>query len=195
VVIATDADVAVRLAPDHVKPTERWTGTLCFHYSTPSRAFTEPTLLLNGSKCRRVSTVAPLSAVQPAYAPPDRSLVAVNWIGLEYGLPSSDGDEALLAFGDDAERDNLNRETLKDDFGIDASAWQLLRVTRIPNALPDQRCAAMSDVPKRSRLRDGLYLCGDHTDHRSINGALASGRRAGEAVLGDLGTCASDPIA
>ncbi len=186
VVIATDADVAARLAPEYVKPIERWTGTICFHYSAPERAIAEPTLLLNGGRSRRVSTVAPLSAVQPSYAPRDRSLVAVSWIGHDYGLPHFDGSEALLAFTDDAERDQLNRDALKQSFGIDAAAWQLLRVTRVPKAIPDQRCAAMADLPRRARLRDGLYLCGDHADHRSINGALASGRRAAEAILGDF---------
>jgi predicted NAD/FAD-dependent oxidoreductase len=32
-----------------------------------------------------------------------------------------------------------------------------------------------------------LYVCGDHRDNASINGALESGRRAADAVLADLG--------
>jgi predicted NAD/FAD-dependent oxidoreductase len=35
------------------------------------------------------------------------------------------------------------------------------------------------------RLAEGLYACGDHREHPSLNGALASGRRAAEAVLAD----------
>jgi hypothetical protein len=34
---------------------------------------------------------------------------------------------------------------------------------------------------------DGLYVCGDHRDTSSIQGALVSGRRAARAVLADLG--------
>jgi predicted NAD/FAD-dependent oxidoreductase len=33
------------------------------------------------------------------------------------------------------------------------------------------------------RLASGLFVCGDHRDTASIQGALVSGRRAAEAVL------------
>jgi predicted NAD/FAD-dependent oxidoreductase len=38
--------------------------------------------------------------------------------------------------------------------------------------------------PASPGLADGLFLCGDHCGSASINGALASGRRTAEAVLG-----------
>ena len=31
-----------------------------------------------------------------------------------------------------------------------------------------------------------MYVCGDHRDNASIQGAMVSGRRAAEAVLADL---------
>ncbi|MFD7408837.1 FAD-dependent oxidoreductase, partial [Streptomyces sp. NPDC059866] len=33
----------------------------------------------------------------------------------------------------------------------------------------------------------GLYVCGDHRDTSSVQGALHSGRRASAAILADLG--------
>ena len=36
------------------------------------------------------------------------------------------------------------------------------------------------------RTRPGVYVCGDHCDNASINGAMVSGRRAAEAVFSDL---------
>jgi predicted NAD/FAD-dependent oxidoreductase len=36
-------------------------------------------------------------------------------------------------------------------------------------------------------LREGIYVCGDHVDQGSIQGAMVSGRRAAEAVLSRLG--------
>jgi predicted NAD/FAD-dependent oxidoreductase len=36
------------------------------------------------------------------------------------------------------------------------------------------------------RLDDGLYVCGDHRDTSSIQGALVSGRRAAATVLADV---------
>jgi hypothetical protein len=135
-------------------------------------------LLLNGTGRGIINNVAPLSAAQPSYAASGHALVAVSLIG------TCEEDDAAL--------DALIRSELQADFRIDASAWRLLRTARVRKALPDQRCGAMSDIPKRARLRDGLYLCGDHTDHRSINGALSSGRRAGEAILADIGIAAAD---
>jgi phytoene dehydrogenase-like protein len=171
VVIATDADVAARLAPEHVKPIERWTGCTSAYYAAPLGAIREPTLMLNGTGRGSINNVAPLSAAQPTYSTSVESLVAVSLIG------SKEDDDALL--------DAALRSELRTAFSLDASAWRLLRINRVPKALPDQRCSAMSEVPKRSRLRERLYLCGDHVDHRSINGALASGRRAAEAILGE----------
>lgn len=37
------------------------------------------------------------------------------------------------------------------------------------------------------RLLAGLYVCGDHRDTSTVQGALFSGRRAAEAILTDLG--------
>lgn len=33
------------------------------------------------------------------------------------------------------------------------------------------------------QLSEGLYVCGDHRDSATLDGALKSGRRAAEAVL------------
>jgi predicted NAD/FAD-dependent oxidoreductase len=64
-------------------------------------------------------------------------------------------------------------------------AWELLRVDRIAHAQPLQSPGRFS-LPRRSvRVEPGLYLCGDHVDNASIQGALVSGRRAAEAVLAD----------
>ncbi len=52
------------------------------------------------------------------------------------------------------------------------------------------RCLARGNaaVPKqRVTLGDGLFVCGDHRDTASIQGALFSGRRCGEAVVAMLG--------
>lgn len=37
------------------------------------------------------------------------------------------------------------------------------------------------------RLLAGLYVCGDHRDTSTVQGALFSGRRAAHAILSDLG--------
>jgi hypothetical protein len=43
--------------------------------------------------------------------------------------------------------------------------------------------------PRRPvRLLAGLYVCGDHRDTGTVQGALHSGDRASAAILRDLGT-------
>jgi hypothetical protein len=55
---------------------------------------------------------------------------------------------------------------------------------RIAHGHPDQRPGF---CPKQAvRLGDGRYVCGDHRDTASIQGALYSGRRTASAVLADL---------
>ena len=61
--------------------------------------------------------------------------------------------------------------------------WQHLRTYRIPRALPAYPVGGYAQPSVR--LASGLYACGDHREHPSLNGALASGRRAAEAVLAD----------
>jgi hypothetical protein len=76
------------------------------------------------------------------------------------------------------------RRQLRGWFGSAVDGWQLLRTDVIPHGQPDQRPPFH---PKRPvRLGGGRYVCGDHRDTASIQGALFSGRRAAAAVLADL---------
>jgi hypothetical protein len=64
------------------------------------------------------------------------------------------------------------------------SAWRHLRTDVIDHALPDQ---SPPFTPKRRvRLGSGVYVCGDHRDTGSIQGALYSGRRTADAVREQL---------
>ena len=57
---------------------------------------------------------------------------------------------------------------------------------RIRHALPSQPVGVLEPWERPVKLRAGLYVCGDHRDNASINGAMVSGRRAAEALAGDL---------
>ncbi|KAK9110783.1 hypothetical protein Sjap_018843 [Stephania japonica] len=50
-------------------------------------------------------------------------------------------------------------------------------------AQPDQ--CPPSDLVRDPRVRDGVYVCGDHWSSATFDGALVSGRRAAEALLKD----------
>ena len=65
-------------------------------------------------------------------------------------------------------------------------SWQHLSTIRIAHGHADQHAGA--SLKRRVRLGGGKYVCGDHRDTASIQGALYSGRRAAHAVLTDLHT-------
>ncbi len=46
---------------------------------------------------------------------------------------------------------------------------------------------APHDLRRPVRLLAGLYVCGDHRDTSTVQGALHSGHRASAAILTDLG--------
>ncbi len=62
--------------------------------------------------------------------------------------------------------------------------WDHLTTYPIAHALPAM--PASHPLHRRVRLGQGRYVCGDHRATSSIQGALASGRRAAQAILTDL---------
>ena len=42
-----------------------------------------------------------------------------------------------------------------------------------------------TDLMRPVQLGGRLYVCGDHRDHATLDGALKSGRRAAEALISD----------
>ena len=75
------------------------------------------------------------------------------------------------------------REQLRDWFGSAASVWRHLQTYRIPFALPNQVPPALSPVEKPAMRSDGVFVCGDYLDTASIQGAMASGRRAADQII------------
>ena len=58
-----------------------------------------------------------------------------------------------------------------------------------PEAVPAM--TAPHDLRRPVRLLAGLYVCGDHRDTSTVQGALHSARRATTAILSDLGAAGS----
>jgi phytoene dehydrogenase-like protein len=167
VVIATEAGGAEHLL-GRSDPPEDSNGVACLYFTAPNAPLNEPILLLNGEGSGPVNNLTVLSAVSPDYAPPGRHLISISVV-----------DPKAAAAPDLEER---VRRQLVDWFGAGTEAWKLLRIDRIPHAVPSQRVAP----EKPARLRKGLYQCGDHCGIASIDTALHSGTAAAEAVLADL---------
>jgi glycine/D-amino acid oxidase-like deaminating enzyme len=142
-----------------------WNGVSCLYFEAP-----EPPLpgawLVVGDEEGPIATLCAVSEVAPEYAPAGRTLLGISV------LDPADPDLGAV------------RAQLSRWFGEAARGWRHLRTYRIPRALPSWPADARLDTPPRLAAR--LYACGDHREHPSLNGALASGRRAAEAVLADL---------
>ncbi len=171
VVVATPGPEAARLVPAVPAPASRGVG--CVYFAADRPPLEEPILVLDGEHAGPVNNLCVPSEVAPGYAPQGAALVSASV------LPAAPpGDAAALV--------PAVRAQLRGWFGGQVDTWRHLRTYRIPHAQPAQPPPAL-DPPRRPvRLAGGTYVCGDHRDNASIDGALTSGRRAAEAVLADL---------
>jgi hypothetical protein len=110
-----------------------------------------------------------MSEVQPAYAPAGRALLAA-------AVPGAGALQARLQ--------ERVREQLQRWFDGAAADFEHLRTDVIPHGQPDQRPPL--HPRQRVHLGDGVFVCGDHRDTASQQGAMFSGERAAAAVVRHL---------
>ncbi len=165
VVVATDPGTATELVPS--LPAVAMHGVTTFYHRAPELSAPPPVLVLDGEE-RLIANTAVLTEVAPSYGPGGGSLVSTS----------------VLAAPDEAVEPAV-RARLAALYGTGTASWDLLATYRLPAALP----AVPPAHPLRQpvRIEPGLYICGDHRDTPSIQGAMVSGRRAAQAVLADWG--------
>ena len=171
VVVAVDAGRVGELLPGFAAPRMRSVTT--WYHTTPqtpgaSLAGGRPVLLVDGERRGPVVNTAVLSNVVAGYAPPGSTLVSSSVLGLS----GAAADEKAV------------RAHLGLLYGTSTDDWELVRRVEIPAALPAM--APPLNLSKPVRYVSKTYVCGDHRDTGSIQGALVSGRRAAEAVAQDL---------
>ena len=76
------------------------------------------------------------------------------------------------------------REQLARWFDSGTSDWEHLRTDVIADGQPEQ--GPPLDPKQPVALGEGVFVCGDHRDTASIQGAMFSGGRAASAVLEHL---------
>lgn len=81
--------------------------------------------------------------------------------------------------------DRTVREHLAVLYGTPTHDWELLAAHHDPEAVPAM--PPPHDLRRPVRVLAGLYVCGDHRDTSTVQGALHSGHRAASAILADLG--------
>ena len=163
VVVATAAPAAAALIPSLAVP--RMNAVTTHYFVAPEPPVTDAAIVLDGESSGPVASTAVLTNAAPSYAP-GRVLISASVVR---------GDAA-----EPAVRAHLTRL-----YSVDTTAWGHVRRYDITDALPDMR-PPMGDFRRPVRLDDALFVCGDHRDSGSIQGALVSGRRAATALLKEL---------
>ena len=167
VVVATDPVTAARLTP---LPEPATKGLVTWWLEAPEAPSPLPLLAVDG---RRYGPVAPgpvwntsvITAAAPSYAPPGRHLVEATCL---LDRPDGDAPEAEVL------------RHVGQIYGCSTAGWRTVIRHRIPLALPALPPPLRVRTPVT--LGNGVFVCGDHRDTASIQGALVSGNRTAEAV-------------
>ncbi len=159
VVVATEGSAAHALLGERL-PAPGVRGCVTHYHLADSPPVSEGVLVLEAAGRGPLTNSVVLTNAAPEYAP-GAVLVSSTVVGAE-----DPGEAAVAAH-------------LGALYHCDASKWQHVRTYRITEALP----VAGAPLRKPVELGEGLYVCGDHRDTPSIQGALVSGRRTARAIL------------
>jgi glycine/D-amino acid oxidase-like deaminating enzyme len=160
VVVATDGASAEELVG---LPAPAMKGLVTFWYACAEPPSTLGVVVVDGRRRGPVVNAAVMSAAAPGYAPAGSHLVQVTCL-----LRGPAPDEAVV------------RRQAGEMFGAATTSWALLARHEIPAALPVQ--GPPLATRRAVHVSDGLFVCGDHRDTASTQGALVSGRRTALAV-------------
>ena len=168
VVVATEGPAAAELLG---LPAVESKSVGAVYFSAPEAPIDDKLVVLDGTGRGPVLNVAVMSNVAPSYAPSGSHLIVA-------ALPGHDGPTIEA----DA------RTQLRGWWGPQVDAWEHVATYRIAHGQPRQR--PPFDPKRRVRLDDGRFVCGDHRDTASIQGAMHSGRRCGVAITTEFGQTA-----
>jgi hypothetical protein len=166
--VATGARAAAELLPGLRVPA--FLPVTVVHHTAPEAPLSDPALLLDADGGGPVAHTAVMSTVDPSRSRDGRVLISSTVLG----TPPASG-----------ELDRSVRAHLARLYGVPTADWELLAVYHDPEAVPAM--PPPHDLRRPVRLLSGLYVCGDHRDTNTVQGALFSGRRAAHAIMRDLG--------
>ncbi len=169
-VIATAASALPQLLPQLPQDSFDSSGpsVTCLYFAAEEPPIREPILLLNGSGRGLINNACIPSQVSADYAPPGASLISVTVMD----TPELSAEQLV----------DQVRQELQEMFGAAAATWRHLEAYVIPRALPNQ-----AHLPRSISLPENPYprvlICGDHTLHGSLQGAMQSGRQTASHIL------------
>ncbi len=161
VIVATEGPTAARLVGTRPVASNPVT---CVWFAASQPPVPDRLIVLDGDGSGPVMNVAIVSSVAPSYAPAGQTLIGAV-------LPGVEDPQARVAAV----------SQLRRWWGSQVDDWQHLRTDAIAHGQPSQ--TPPFSPKRRVDLGQGRFVCGDHRDTASIQGALFSGRRAGEAAV------------
>ena len=165
VIVATEGPAAADLVG---LPAVESNPATCVWFTADRSPVADPYIVLDGTADGPARNIAVMTNVAPEYAPRGQALMAAACPGIN----DPDAEEPV-------------RRQLARIWGAQVAAWSHLRTDAIAHGQPRQY--PPFSPKQRIDLGDGLFVCGDHRDTASIQGAMFSGRRCAEAVARRLG--------
>ncbi|WP_040764423.1 NAD(P)/FAD-dependent oxidoreductase [Novipirellula maiorica] len=166
IVIATESSAAASLLGDESLDTA-WSGTTTVYYAAPEAPLRRRRLLLRGDEAGPIQTATVMSNIAPRYAPSGQHLISVS-TELSQNIDPDDLDNSL-------------RPQLQHWFGEQAGGWKRLQIYHVPFGLPKLTLDPV--MQPITTAREGVFVCGDHRETPSIQGAMNSGLRVAQAIL------------
>lgn len=163
-IVAADPVGAARLLGDDPPAMK---GLTTWWYATQTPPSESTFLHLDGRRRGPLANTAVVSNAAPSYAPAGGHLV-----------------QASAVMQGDLVSDAHALRHLADIYACDPTSWRLLARHDIPDALPAVPPPWAGRRPVRRA--PGVYVAGDHQESPSLQGAMASGRRAAKALLVSL---------
>lgn len=173
ILIATDAPQAQQLLGNTATINTQANSVRCIYFAADKPPLAAPILLLNGSGKGLINNVAIPSLVNPQYAPAGRHLISVSVIQPTNHLT----DEQLFI---------QVRSELRHWFKKEVRYWEYLKTYTIPYALPQSPNLQPLHKDNIRPIQPGIYICGDHNNTPSLNGAMESARLTADAISWDL---------
>lgn len=178
-VIATESDAAARLLdlPDLVT---EWNQTATLYFAADASPQSDKMLMLRGDDQGAIQTAVVLSDVASEYAPPGKALISISVSQSALEMESGPLESAV-------------RQQAERWFGESVDRWQLLQIYRVPYGLPQVSFEPVVQPLKANAIEarntagqsipDHVYVCGDHRETPSIQGAMSSGMRVAHLLM------------
>lgn len=173
-VIATESNAAARLldAPELVT---QWSDATTLYFVADRSPENSKMLMLRGDESGPIQTAVVMSDVAPEYATKGRTLISIS-VSDDMSDRSADDLAALV------------RTQAETWFGDDVKRWDLVQTIRVPFGLPKRDLDPVVQPVRGSefsgsKLPPNVFVCGDHRETPSIQGAMNSGLRAAQEIL------------